>query len=473
MSKTLLKKESLIRIEYVSEGEEWESALEKVRVELRKNITVKGYRKGHAPTREADKRIDIYELFNKAVDVIINKVYDDKIYKQLDVKKDRLFGQPDIKVISVSLDKLTLQFDFPVQPEVILGDYKKLKTKMPNFKLTSPDEEDAKQNLLARFMVTLDSEGPIKKGDIAIFDFIGKVNGEVFEHGSADDFELEIGSNTFIPGFEDQMIGLKKGETKDLVVTFPKDYHVDTLAGKPATFTVIIKQVKTKTYPEVNEDFVKQLNFPWIKSKKDFDEAVKLDATKNKLTSAVNEYVDTASIEVAKTSKMNINESLIHQEANRYMQDLVGKLKKQDVNLKEYLELTKTTAEGLEKQFAEQAKKNLSKIFTFGQIVADNKIELKDEEFDKEYQIFADLYNLPISTIKQYISTEKIADTLYRDKVAELLLKLNQPKVLEDYLKVKKEVEKFTKKQSETSKAFYEEMLKKSKEAKKETKEKK
>ena len=253
-------------------GDEWASAQKKAFNKLAGNVQVQGFRKGHAPENLVRQRINQAQVLNDAIDVVLQPAYE-AVLKEENVIP---FVQPDVEVTKISESELEVVIKITTAPEVTLGNYKGLNVAKKAVRVTKKEVEEEITKLCAEHAELVVSENPAKLGDTTVIDFKGYVNGELFEGGSADNFALELGSNQFVPGFEDQLVGTKAGDTKDVVVTFPTQY-VPELAGKEATFKVTVNEVKEKRIPELNEDLIAELNYENVKTVEELNAKVTED----------------------------------------------------------------------------------------------------------------------------------------------------------------------------------------------------
>ncbi|TPR53361.1 trigger factor [Metamycoplasma neophronis] len=462
MSRLINKEKSELKISYTLEGKEWEEAQEKAKAELRKNVTVQGFRKGKAPAREADKHINLIDILDRALRMSIDKVYDEHIVKEIE-KDDEIIGQPSLDVAELTPAKAVIEVTFALFPEVKLGNYKKLGVKLSSVEVEEKDLEAVKKQLASNYVVMLDSEEAIKEGDTVNFDFKGFIDGKEFEGGEAEGFDLVIGSHQFIPGFEEQMVGMKKGEVKDLNLKFPEAYHAKELAGKDVVFNVKVNFVKTPSYPEIDEEFVKQINLPNVRTLKEFEKFVEIQALREKSVKVQNEFIEKATEKLIAESEVTVPHNLVHEEASKYYQNFLNNLKQQQISEKEYLEFSKNTKEEIMHSFEEQAMPNLKKIFIFGAIAKKEKFEVTEADYEAECAKLGKMYNLPIDHVKQILKFENVQTNLINEKIVATLMKDNDAQNYEKFEAAKKTVADY---EEEQTKAIIEEVNRKREAAK-------
>ncbi|MCY2902993.1 trigger factor [Mycoplasmopsis arginini] len=451
MSRKFNKENTELIIDYSLEGEAWEKAYDKAKKELAKTVTVPGFRKGKAPLFEALKKIDPVRIFDKAINDNLEHVYKEHIITQIE-DNDKIVDnyRPAFNIKEIDLKKAVYEFIFPLYPEIKLGDYKKIETKLADSEVTEEEIITAKNKILENYVVMIDSEEPIKLNDRVNFDFVGFIDGEKFDGGEAEKFDLVIGSNQFIPGFESQMIGLKKGETKDLNLKFPETYHAKDLAGKDVVFRVTINSIKTANYPEVNDQFLSEVKVnPLVTNLESFNEFVLISALKEKLHKNSSEFVESAINEIISKSSVTLSEILINEEAERYYKSFMQQLKQKGISERDYIEFAKTTKEDILKLYKEEAKKNLTKSFVFGKIVDDEKLHVSAEDYEAKINQLANLYGLKPEQIKTFMPFKQFEQGELPNKIFEKLAELNDAKSFAEYKKENEKVLAYNKKAEE------------------------
>ena len=256
-------KEATIKIE----GKEWENAMDKAFQKANKKAKIDGFRPGKAPKDIFLKKYGKESLMMDAADLVINDAY----LKMLEENKDlEIVAQPELNLKSLDENGVEFIFKLTLKPEVKLGKYKGLKVKKGSTKATEEEIDETIMNMRNRYAENQVKEGPVADGDVAIIDFEGFKDDVPFEGGKAEDYSLKIGSHTFIPGFEEAIIGMKKGESKDINLTFPEDYHSEDLKGQPVVFKVTVKEVKETIIPELSKEFFEDLGLEGVNDEKSF-----------------------------------------------------------------------------------------------------------------------------------------------------------------------------------------------------------
>ncbi|AXE60776.1 cell division trigger factor [[Mycoplasma] phocae] len=448
MSRIINKEKTELRISYVLEGQEWQEAIEKAREKLRLNVQIPGFRKGKVPAREADKHISLGEVLEKALRSKLDNIYTEHIAKEIQ-PTDQIVGREELNIPEFTESKVVVEFIFPIIPEVKLGDYAKLGGKIGSLELSKEELAETEMKIIEKYTVMLDSEEPIKLGDEVNFDFKGFVEGEPFDGGDADGYELKIGSKQFIPGFEDKMIGLKKGEQADLDLAFPENYHVKHLAGKKVVFKVKINGIKTPNLPKIDEQFLKEINITGINTLPEYQEFLEMQTYKNKIADLETKFVEDITKKLIESSEIAISDSLLKSESKKYYDNLLNNLKQQGISEKEYLEFTKNTKDDIFKIFNESAIENLKKSFIFGAIASAEGIKATEEAYTAECQKFADLYKIGIESVKGILRFENFENKFITEQVIETLMKKNDPKHFAKLEEIKKQIQSFDEKQTE------------------------
>lgn len=407
-------------IEIIVEGKEWEQAIDKSFDKNIKNIKIDGFRKGKCPRNIFEKKYGKESLYNDAVDFVLQEKYMEII------KNSKLIPiiQPDIDIKEINDKKLVLIFKITTKPDVNIKKYTGLKVKKEETKISDEDVKGAINKLLEQYADIVIKEGKIEKGDTAVIDFEGFKDGIAFDGGKGENYPLEIGSNTFIPGFEDQLIGLKAGDEKDVKVTFPKDYASEELKGKEAIFKVKVHEVKTKELPEMNEDFFKDLGYENIETEEQLKDLIKVDLEAKKDYELENKYIDDLLEEVSNNTKVDLPKELIEEELHRMLHQYEDNLKMQGITLDMFYQFTNSNEEALKSQMKTEAEKRVKYRFMLEEIALLEKIEITDEEANNELKDLATKYN---TTEKELLSQigglEALKYEMQMQKVIEIIKK--------------------------------------------------
>lgn len=408
--------------EYIIEinGDEWKKIIDNTFKKVVKTVKVDGFRPGKVPRDVYEKKFGKQALIVEAVDAAVSDAYK----KALEKFNGVAIMQPQVAIEKADEDGVSYKFIFTTRPEVKIKKYTSLGVKKESVKVTDKDVEEEIKKIQKEYADLQVKEGKIESGDVAVIDFEGFDNGVAFDGGKGENYSLEIGSNTFIPGFEEALIGLKAGDEKDVNVSFPEDYMAEDLKGKPVVFKVKVNEVKTKVYPELNEDFFLDLGFEDVKTVEDLKKTIKKGMTEQKEYQAENKYVDELFEALLKQITVEIPHEVIHEEMDTMIKEYEDRLKMQGLTLKQFFEFTKSSEEDLKKQMHSEAEKRISLRFALEEIMEKENIEASDEEADKEASEKAEKHNI---SKEEYINAfgglEMIKYDVKIAKVLEILKK--------------------------------------------------
>ena len=369
---------------------EWTEALDKAYKKKVKEVKIDGFRKGTAPKEIYIKKFGIESLYKDAVDDAIEVAYS----KALEESELNPVVQPSVDIKGIDEKHVEFEFTIITKPTVKLGQYKDLGIKRDKVTVTKKEVDEEIKKLQDRYAeIVVKANGEVANGNTAVIDFKGIVDGKELEGGSGQDYPLEIGSNTFIPGFEEGLVGLKVGDTKDLKLKFPENY-TEELKNKDVLFTVTIKEIKERLLPEIGEDFFKDLGYEDIKTKEELEAKVKEDIKHRKEHESEDKYLD----EVLKTAcdnmKVEINEEIIHEEIHRMLHNYEDQLKMQGITLEQYLQFTKSTREDLENMMKPEAENNVKTRYLLDAVAEKENIEVTEDEAVEESKNVSAMYGV-------------------------------------------------------------------------------
>ena len=327
----------------------------------------------------------------EAAESCLNEAYEMMLKENGD---DVIVAQPEINLSAVTDDYVEFKFNLTLKPEVKLGKYKGLDVKKDTVKVTKKEVSEAIEQMRQRYMENIDKEGKVANGDVAIIDFEGFKDGVAFDGGKGEDYSLKIGSNTFIPGFEEQIIGMEKGEEKDINLTFPEDYHAEDLKGKDVVFKVKVKEIKEQKLPELDKDFFLDLGMEGIETKEDLEKQLEENIKVRKEAEADNKYIDDLLAEVAKNTKIDIPEAMIEEEIDRILKQYEENLKMQGITLEMFYQFTNSDEQALRDQMQEEAKNRVTYRLILEEIAKEEKIEVTDEDAETEATNLATRYQM-------------------------------------------------------------------------------
>ncbi len=364
-------------------ADEFDKALDEAFVKVNANVTIQGFRKGHAPKAVFLKKYGVESLYNDALDVIFNQKIQE-VYADRDLA-NKIVGQaqPNIETKDFGQGKdFQVSLSFDVMPEFELPKYKGVEVAKPNYDATDDEVEAAVNDVLKAHATTeVKKEQVIALNDIAKFDFVGSVDGVEFQGGSAKDYELQIGSGQFIPGFEDQMVGMKAGETKDLNVTFPENYGQKDLAGKAAVFKVTVHEVKAQSLPALTDEFVQSLNVEQ-KTVADFKAAKKAEIEDKKKTSEKDKMVDSIINTILDSADVEVPQAMVDERFNQIKSQYENQAKMYNIPFETFLSFMGATPEQFEDVTKKEAYKNAKFNVVMSKIIEAEKIEPTKDELE-------------------------------------------------------------------------------------------
>lgn len=385
------EKSNVFTIEIKVEKEEFEKGIQDAFKKKVKDIQVDGFRKGKVPFDVYVKKFGKESLYMDAVDELLPSAYE-KAIKEGNYEP---IIEPKADLKDLSEDGCTFVFTITTRPVVNIKKYKGLKVKKETYEVTNEEVQVEIDNMLQKYgEVVIKEYGEVEEGNIAIIDFEGFLNDVPFDGGKGENYSLEIGSNTFIPGFEDQIIGMKKDETKDINVTFPEDYPAEELKGKEVIFKVKVNEIKEKVERKLDEDFFADLAIPEIDSKEKLEEEIKKSLQESKDMEIENKFIDDLLKEIANNTEVDIPQELIDTEIDYMIRRFEEQLMMQGLSLDVYLEMTKTTKDALKEQMMEEATNHVKYRFILEEIKTLENIEVTDEEVKDEVTKMALTYNM-------------------------------------------------------------------------------
>ena len=401
------------------EGAAWEKEIEKAYEKASKNFKVDGFRPGHAPKDIFMKKYKEETLWMDAAENYIEEAYKEVMDENKDLE---LVAQPKVEIKSLDKNGVEFVFTLVTKPEVKLGKYKGLGVKKEETTVTKEEIEKSIEEMRNHYADYSVKTGKIENGDIAVIDFEGFKEGVPFEGGKGENYSLTIGSNTFIPGFEDQLIGHEAGEEVDVNVTFPEDYHAENLKGAKVTFKVKINTVKEKNVPELNEEFFADLGMEGINSKETLEKQVEENIKARKDYDNENKYID-ALLDVATNNmEVEVPEEMVYDETSRMLKRYEEQLGMQGIKLEDFYKFTKSNEEDLREKMKEEALKIVKQRLLLEAIVKEESLAVSDEEAEHEAEHLAGHYNMSKEDfLKEFGGLEAVKyDSLVR-KALEIL----------------------------------------------------
>lgn len=404
------------------EGEEWKDANKKAFDKLAKEVEVPGFRKGHAPENLVRQKIDHARVINDAIDMLLQPAYE----TALDEEKIMPFARPNLEITKVTDDEMEAKISIIVAPEVELGQYKGLHVEKTAVEVT-PEEIDAEIAKLASDNAELITKtGEAALGDTVVIDFVGYVDGKAFDGGAANNYSLELGSNSFIPGFEDQIVGMKENEEKDIQVKFPENY-VPELKGKDATFHIVLHEVKEKKVPAIDADFVSELAYDGVETVDQLKTKVENDIRARKEQDAKNAYYEALVKLIRDGSKITIHPQIIHDEVEAMKENFANQVQQNGLTLEQYYQITGQTPEDVESKMAVDAEINIRSVLALEKIAEVENLHVTQEEVDFELAKIAQQYSMELEKVKEILKPQmsSFARDIQNRKISEFLLANN------------------------------------------------
>lgn len=412
-----MEKEILVKFE----GEEWQDALNQAFKKANKTAKIDGFRPEKAPKDVFLKKYGIGVLFEEAAEILLEDAYK----KVMEDNKDlQIVAQPRVEINSVTEDAIEYKFVLVTKPEVELGKYNGFNIKKEEVTVTDEEVDEALINMRKRYTENVNKDGKVEDGDIAVIDFEGFDNGVPFEGGKGEDYSLKIGSNTFIPGFEEQIIGMSRGEEKDINVTFPEDYHSENLKGKPVVFKVKVKEVQEVKLPELDKDFFEDLGMEGIEDAESLKKQLKENIEARKTQEVENKYIDELLEAAAGETKVSIPHIMIHDELDRMLKQYEERLKMQGITLEMFYQFTNSDEKALKDQLHGEAEKNVKYRLMLEAIAEKENIQISDEEASKEAEDLAIKYDMNKDEfLKLFGGLEMVKYDLSMKRAIEILKK--------------------------------------------------
>lgn len=399
------------------EGNEWKEACAKAFDKLAKDVEISGFRKGQAPRNLVEKQVSKNNVYIEAVESLANEL----LIKGIQEHDLALVARPELKINSLTDDKADIGFILIVKPEVQLGEYKGLAYQEEAVEVQEEEIDLEVTTLREKFAEMVTKEASAENGDTVVIDFLGKKDGVAFEGGQAEGHQLELGSGSFIPGFEEQLIGTAAGDKKDVEVTFPENYHAAELAGAPVVFEVTVHEVTRKELPELNDEFAKDVNAPNVETLADLKNHIKENIEKSKKDRAENMAMDKLISEVVEGAQVDIPEEMINEETDQLVQDFSQRIQQQGASLSVFLEMTGQKIEDLRSQMSVDAEKKVKLRLVLEEIAKQEKLDVEEAEIDKEYQSIAEQYHMEVEKIKELIQPSNLKYDIRLRKAYELI----------------------------------------------------
>lgn len=411
---------AIVELTVAFDSEEWKATQEKALDKLAKNVKIDGFRPGKAPAAMVRARVSKASVLEEATDMILQT----KFVEILTEANVEPVAQPALSVQKVDADELEVQILVPVKPQVELGEYKGLEVKKGRVTVTKKEIEEQLANYQTQFAeLTVKEGGKVAKGDTAVIDFEGFVDGVAFEGGKGENYPLEIGSSSFIPGFEDQVIGMTVDKEQDIVVTFPEDYGAADLAGKEATFKVTVHEIKEKHLPEIDDELAKDVNIDGVETLDQLKDHIKANIKTRKESENENKFMDDLYKAIVASSKVEDSDALLEQEQGLMLQEVEQNLQRQGLNFEVYQQFTGKSKDDIKEDIKPQAEERVKLNAILAAIIEEEKLAVSDEELETELKTIAEYYQKELDEVKKIFegNMSRIENDLLTRKAVDLV----------------------------------------------------
>ncbi len=413
---------SHVQVDVTVDKKTWKEAQDKAFDKLAANVTIDGFRKGKAPKNLVKSKVDPMKVLDEAINSLLPKIYQEILEKD----EIRPYARPSVDVTKVSDTELEVKFILITAPEVKLGKYKGLNIGKEEVKVTAKDVEEALEKTRMDNATLVVKEGKSAMGDTVVMDFVGRIDGVEFEGGSAQNHELELGSNQFIPGFEPQLVDHEAGDVVLVKVKFPENY-TEELKGKDAEFECTIHEVKEKKLPELNDEFVKELKIQGVEDVAGLKENKKQELQRNKENEARRNYMSKLVEAITKDSQIDLADEIVESQVASRKEDMVKRIEQSGLKLDQYLQIVGQTEEQFLAQLREQAKKEVMEYMVLEEIGKAENIEISDADLEFEFAKIADQYNMKIEDVRKALESNigEFRHNLKMQQIDNLLYKEN------------------------------------------------
>jgi len=405
---TVVKKleNCMTEVKVTYDKEEWKKAQDRALNRLASRVNLDGFRKGKAPKNLVKARIGKANLFEEAANLLLQDSYAEVFVKN----EIPVVGQPTANIDKMSDDELEVTFTAPVAPEITLGQYKGLEVKKDEVTVTDEDIEESLKNYQNQFAeLVIKDEGAVEEGDTVVINYKGLKDGVAFDGGTADNYSLEIGSHTFIPGFEEALIGMTTGEEKDIDLTFPEEYHAEELAGAAVVFQVKVNEIKYKELPAIDDDLALDVNIDGVETLDQLKEHIKSQLTSQREATANNKFEDELFKALLANTPFDVPEVMVEEQMQDMVSEINRNLQQQGLNMDQYLKFTGKTMDDVKSDLRDQAEERVKIQLILAEIVKAENITVTEDDVDAEYQDIAAMYQMDIEKVKELLGAQEAA----------------------------------------------------------------
>ena len=402
-----LKEKSTGDLEVTVSGEEWTNALDKAFKKLAKEVSIPGFRKGKVPEKMLKKYVNENQVMVEAIDANLNAW----LISGMTEAGVEPISQPSVNIKSMDATGATLVYTFEVEPEVKLGEYTGLDYNVKETTVTD-EELDAEINRMRKTYAEMETVEEAENGDTVVIDYTGYKDGVEFDGGKAEGHHLVLGSNSFIPGFEDQLVGVKTGEDREINLTFPEDYFAEELKGAAVVFKVHVNEIKREVLPELNDEFAEDVNIPGVETVDDLKSKVRERLETNKKNAAENEAEEELMNSLTEKAEVEIPESMIKQEEQYLVNQLASRVQQFGMNFNDYIKAMGKTAEQVMEDYKENAEKSVKLRLVLDAVAKKENLLPTEEQVEEEFKKIADQYQMEVEKVKQALDAEMIKKDL-------------------------------------------------------------
>lgn len=410
---------NVVELKVEFDSTEWKASQNKVLKRVAQNINVPGFRKGKAPVAMIKQRINMAMLLEDAMEQLLNDNYT-QLIKDNGVEP---VAQPEVTPDEITEKILKVTLKIQEKPDVTLGQYKDIEVKKDEVNVTDEDVENEVKSIQERNAEwVVKEEGEVEEGDTAVIDYEGFIDGVAFEGGKDEKHSLVIGSNQFIPGFEDQVKGMKVNEEKDIVVTFPEDYHAKELAGKEATFKVVVHEIKFRTLPEVNDELAKDAGIDGVETLEDLKTNIKTRLQNQREAAAEDKYTNELYEKVIENTPIDVPAVMIENEVNAMLEEVKRNISSQGLDFDTFTKLTGQDENAIREELRPQAESRVRFNLILEAIAKAEELTVSEEELDEEFKQIAQSYGKEVDEIKKMLSG--VADSISHDVMMRKAVKV-------------------------------------------------
>ncbi len=401
----------------VVKGKEWVTLQDEAFEKVNKSAKIDGFRPGKAPRSMYEKKYGKQDILFEAADMAVKKEYERLLVKE----KLMPVIEPKVDLVKCDDKELEVKFIFVLEPKIELGNYTNLGVKHDKITVTKEEIEERIHHLLEDYAEIVAKDGKVENGDTAIIDFKGLKDGVAFDGGTAENYSLVIGSHTFIPGFEEAIVGMKKGEEKDIELTFPKDYMSEELKGQKVTFKVKVNEIKTRVVPKLDKEFFEDLGMEGVTTKEGLEKEIKAEIEHQKEHEEEHAYEEKCLDKAASNMKADICEEIINDEVEHMYNEFIQRMAMQGISEEMYYEYTKAKKEDITGQMQGEATKRVKYRYLLKEIIKVEKIKVTDKEAKERLKEMADMYKVDEETILKEVSMDSIKFDLMYQKALDIV----------------------------------------------------